>query len=56
MAVGSAVAGVLVNLGAPSALASARVLFLGLGVIAAAGVFTAYRATRQAEHEDARPS
>ncbi|RZK84329.1 MAG: MFS transporter [Rhodococcus sp. (in: high G+C Gram-positive bacteria)] len=56
MAVGSAVAGVLVNLGAPSALTSARVLFLGLGVIAAAGVFTAYRATRQAEHEVARPS
>ncbi|PQP17103.1 MFS transporter [Rhodococcus opacus] len=52
MALGSAVAGVLVNLGAPSALASARLLFLGLGVIAAAGVFTAYRATRQAERED----
>ncbi|BAH48552.1 putative drug resistance efflux protein [Rhodococcus opacus B4] len=47
MAVGSAVAGVLVNLGAPSTLASARLLFLGLGVIATVGVFTAYRATRE---------
>ncbi|MEN0136047.1 MAG: MFS transporter, partial [Rhodococcus sp. (in: high G+C Gram-positive bacteria)] len=55
MAVGSAVAGVLVNLGAPSALTSARLLFLGLGVLAALGVFTAYRATRQADRESAGP-
>ncbi|MFC0451351.1 MFS transporter [Rhodococcus jostii] len=48
MAVGSAIAGVLVNLGAPSILTSARLLFLGLGVIATVGVYTAYRATRHA--------
>ncbi|MFE5703980.1 MFS transporter [Rhodococcus koreensis] len=56
MAVGSAVAGVLVNLGAPSTLTSAQLLFLGLGVIATAGVFTAYRATRQADRGNADPS
>lgn len=56
MAVGSAVAGVLVNLGAPSTLASAQLLFLGLGVIATADVFTAYRATRQAGRDSADPS
>lgn len=56
MAVGSAVAGVLVNLGAPSTLAAAQLLFLGLGVIATAGVFTAYRATREAGRDVADPS
>ncbi|MFC9552358.1 MFS transporter [Rhodococcus sp. NPDC056960] len=53
MAVGSAIAGVLVNLGAPSPLTSARLLFLGLGVIAAVGVYPACRATR---HPIARSS
>ena len=56
MAVGSAVAGVLVNLGAPSTLAAAQLLFLGLGVIATAGFFTAYRATREAGRDVADPS
>ncbi|MGY2062328.1 hypothetical protein ACW9HQ_46245, partial [Nocardia gipuzkoensis] len=48
-AFGSAYAGVLMNLGEPSTVTSARYLLLGMGVVAALGVPTALLAGRRAE-------
>jgi MFS family permease len=44
-ALGAALAGLLVNLGAPSMVASARCLLAGFAVVAAVGVLTALRAS-----------
>lgn len=46
LSIGSAVGGLLLNLGAPSMLASARYLLFGLAATAAVGVLVALRATR----------
>jgi MFS family permease len=46
LALASAIGGVLVNLGLPSHVNSARYLLLGFAVIAALGCLTAYRAER----------
>ncbi|TCO54212.1 putative MFS family arabinose efflux permease [Actinocrispum wychmicini] len=45
-AFGAAVAGLLVNLGGPAMITSARCLLIGFAVIAAFGIFTARRANR----------
>jgi MFS family permease len=46
MAAGSAIGGLLVNLGAPSMLASARYLLYGLALVSLLGFFTALKAGR----------
>lgn len=48
-AFGAAVAGLLVNLGAPSTVTSARYLLIGFAVLSAIGILTAGRANRQEE-------
>ena len=50
-AFGAAVAGLLVNLGRPDLVTSARLLLAGFTVLAALGVLTAWRATRPAGHD-----
>ncbi|WP_208325957.1 MFS transporter [Amycolatopsis arida] len=52
-AFGAAVAGLLVNLGAPSTVLSARYLLAGFAVLAAFGVGTAWRADRLARQPSA---
>ncbi|MEU5853274.1 MFS transporter [Saccharopolyspora shandongensis] len=51
-AFGAAVAGLLVNLGAPSMAASARYLLIGFAAIAAIGIFTARRANDVARNRE----
>lgn len=59
-AFGASIAGLLVNLGAPSMVTSARYLLIGFAVVAAAGIFTTAAAgvgaRRAAERTDLPPS
>ncbi|MEU7640148.1 MFS transporter [Streptomyces sp. NPDC039016] len=53
-AFGAAVAGLLVNLGGPSTLSSARCLLLGFAALCASGTLTALRADRLAQRAQVR--
>ncbi|MGW4096598.1 MFS transporter [Mycobacterium sp. NPDC004974] len=53
-AVGSALAGLLVNAGGPDMVTSARCLLVGFAAVAALGVFTAICANRQLDHHAAQ--
>ncbi|MFF0630770.1 MFS transporter [Streptomyces sp. NPDC004296] len=53
-AFGAAVAGLLVNLGGPSTLSSARCLLLGFATLCASGTLTALRADRLAQRVQVR--
>jgi MFS family permease len=56
IAFGTAVAGVLVNLGAPSMLDSARYVLFGFAIICAIGAITARAADRSSRPEAAEPA